>query len=206
MRFRYGLPVSPKRLLGKLALRLPHNLEDLPDTKKNKYEGVRWESLSKIWRMIMMDELAPPKNENDINESGKAKIVYGECSDTVTIEHALYRGLSVELIFGPKIRDAKSRKRLAYLKGKYGDNLLIYSAKERPPRHAVKIGENLLIEDYHPIDEDYRMSTSIQNASIRVVNRFNNYFEDIKNRASTKKLLTREDILKLNTLEISDFN
>lgn len=200
MHFWFRLPLRPEQILGSLVFRSPHNFRDLPENKKMKYNGVKSESLSKLWRMIVMDDYVQSE-DNYLNSRKKAKIIYGECSDTITIEHALYRGLSVDLILGPLIRDAKSRKRLSYLKEKYKNNLNIYSTKDRPPRHAVKIGDNLLIEDYHSIEEDYQMSTSIINASPQVVRRFDEYFNDLRFCGSTKELITANDILNLLTIE-----
>jgi hypothetical protein len=205
MRFWYKYPIHPNKLLGGLTQRLPHRFEDLSENKKSKYDGEKNESLSKLWRMIMIDGQSQPEHE-DPKDKKSAKIVYGECTDTVTIEHALYKGLTVELIFGRQIRDEKSQKRLAYLKEKYGNQLNIYSAKERPPRHAAKIGNNILMEDFHLINDEYNASTSILDASKQAITSFNKYFDDLKSCESTLKLLTYEDVLRLRTLETSNLN
>ncbi|MCX6669847.1 MAG: hypothetical protein NTV25_08630 [Methanothrix sp.] len=153
-------------------------------------------SYSKIWRMKAIDDLCKDKR----NLTEPIDYIYGECSDTITIGYASSKGLAVRLVSGNRIRNSMSRDRLAYLKRKYGEMLTVISLGDRPPRHAVRIGKSILLEDRHSSEKAYEGATVLDEATELILSRFDKYIRGLIDPYD-KKGLDENGILGLELLE-----
>ena len=78
---------------------------------------------------------------------------------------ALNEGYKVELVTGPKLKDAETREKLAGLLQQYGAHRLsICSCSDRPDLNVALINGNLMYEDKHAEGDDYDTATSVERA------------------------------------------
>ena len=96
---------------------------------------------------------------------------------------ALGEGYCVEIVTGPRLKDAKTREGLVDLLKKYSDRLSIYSCPIRPEPNMCLINGNLLFEDPHPEGVGHNEVTAIEHADQYNITLFRDRFAALKNNA-----------------------
>jgi len=171
--------LSPYARLGKLY-RIPH---------RNRH-GV---SMTRLLRRHWIIDTPINKRDHIV------RFVVGECSLIQNVTEALNHGYIVEIVTGPKIRDAETREKLADLLRDNGpERLRVYAAQTRPNRHSALINGNILYEDIHMAQDDYSTATAIEGADECTKNLLINHFNNLKNNSTFER--TPELILSMQTL------
>jgi hypothetical protein len=97
------------------------------------------------------------------------------------VEEKLGEGYRVEIITGPRFKDAETREKLALLLEKYSvGRLSIYACQSRPRRNVQLINGNLLYEDPHAEGSDYEAATAVEHADDYNIGLFHNNFANLK--------------------------
>jgi hypothetical protein len=120
-----------------------------------------------------------------------AYFTVGEGTLVQNIEEALRQNYIVEMVTGPRLRDATIRDRLAELLEKYGpDRLKIFTNSERPQKHSALINNNILFEDFHPANLDYDEATVIENADAYNIDLLVKHFNQLKTSINSQFMQT----------------
>ncbi len=144
-------------------------------------------------RSLWIDEAASR------NEKFTIQCIFGELRSIDVIEKGLGADNceAVQVIFGPKVDSSEIKGKLeTILKGTKAAKLKLLSVSERPAYHALRIGDNYLYEDRHPVAIPYLWATAIPHAGDDTKQAFASYFDGLE-RGS--KPYTAENIGELQT-------